>query len=109
MVRPAACLLAVMAACAMVAGVFGWLLATSGAMFLVGPIARELPADRHAPLLANLWAHSASYGVGLVGSVVISRRVCRSCGRPAADRDAEQGAVPDALPVTGALEPAPGR
>src|SRR5437763_170126 len=67
LVRPVAWLLAVTAACALAAGITGWLLARSGAVILVGPIADELPADRHVPFLADVWAHSASYLVGFVG------------------------------------------
>jgi hypothetical protein len=78
LVRPVGTLLAVMAAVAAVAGVTGWLLARSGAVFLVGPIADELPADRHVPFLADLWAHSASYLSGFVGGGVVIVRVWRS-------------------------------
>lgn len=78
LVRPVAYLLAVMAACALAAGVAGWLLATSGAVFLTGQIARDLPPDRHAPFLADLWAHSASYVAGAVGGIVVVVRVWRS-------------------------------
>jgi len=89
LVRPVAYLLGVMAVCALVAGVVGWLLASSGAVFLVGPIARELPTDRHVPFLADLWAHSASYLVGLVGGIVVMVLVWRSRGRAVATQDAE--------------------
>jgi hypothetical protein len=70
-----------MAACALAAGLLGWLLASTGAVFLVGPIADELPPDRHVPFLADLWAHSASYLVGLVGGVVVIVQVWRSRAR----------------------------
>jgi hypothetical protein len=78
LVRPTLCLLAVMAACALVAGVIGWLLARSGVLFLVGSLARKLPAERHVPFLADLWAHSASYLVGLFGGIVVMILVWRS-------------------------------
>jgi hypothetical protein len=81
LVRPIMWLMVVMAACALGAGILGWFLAQSGAVFLVGPIAHELPADRHIPYLADLWAHSASYLVGLVGGVVVMVKVWRSRGR----------------------------
>ncbi len=84
LVRPLAWLLAVTAACALAAGVVGWLLARNGAVALVGPVARELPAERHVPFLADLWAHSASYLVGLVGGIVLMARVWRWRGRAAA-------------------------
>lgn len=92
LVRPLAGLLALMAVCALAAGVVGWVLASSGAVFLVGPIARELPSDRHVPFLADLWAHSASYLVGLVGGIVLMTLVWRSRRRAAA---AELGSFGD--------------
>jgi hypothetical protein len=78
LVRPLGWLLVVMAICALVAGVTGWLLARNGTVILLGPLARKLPADRHVPFIADLWAHSASYLVGLVGGVVMIVRVWRS-------------------------------
>lgn len=90
LVRPVACLLFVMAICAFVAGITGWLLARSGAVFLVGTIDRELPADRHLPFLADLWAHSASYLVGLIGGVVIMVHVWHSRGRAADSHEAKR-------------------
>ena len=80
LVRPVAVLLAVMALGALVAGVIGWLLAQSGAVVLVGSIAHRLPADRHVPFIADLWAHSASYLFGLVGGIVVMVQVWRSRG-----------------------------
>jgi hypothetical protein len=81
LVRLIACLLGVMAVCALAAGVVGYLLASSGAVFLVGPIADRLPTDRHVPFLADLWAHSASYFVGFVGGIVVIVQVWRSRGQ----------------------------
>ena len=95
LVRPIASLLGVMAVCALVAGVVGWLLASSGAVFLVGSIAHELPPDRHVPFLADLWAHSASYLTGLVGGIVVMALVWRARGRAAVTPDAELGADAD--------------
>lgn len=95
LVRPVAWLLAVMAACTLLAGIIGRLLARAGAVFLVGPIAAELPADRHVPFLADLGAHSASYLVGLAGGIVVMVRVWRSRGRAAVPPDAEPSAAAD--------------
>ena len=81
MIRPIITLLAVMAVCALGAGIAGWFLAQSGAVFLVGPIAETLPADRHVPFLADMWAHSASYLVGLAGGIVVLVLVWRSRSR----------------------------
>lgn len=78
LVRPVVWLLAVMAVFAIIAGLTGWFFASRGMVVLVGPIAEELPADRHVPFLIDLWAHSASYLVGLVGGIVVLIRVWRS-------------------------------
>ncbi len=80
LVRPIMCLLAVMAVSALVAGVTGWLLARGGVVFLIGPVAHQLPPDRHVPFLADLWAHLASYMVGLVGGIVVMISVWRARG-----------------------------
>jgi hypothetical protein len=81
--RPVGWLLAGTGVCAFAAGVLGWLLARIGVVFLVGSTARELPADRHVPFLADLWAHSASYLIGVVGGIVVMVQVWRSRGRGA--------------------------
>jgi hypothetical protein len=78
LVRPIAVLFAVNACGALIAGVAGWVLARYGVFYLVGPIAKELPPDRHVPYLADLWAHSASYIVGFVGALVVIVQVWRS-------------------------------
>jgi hypothetical protein len=78
LVRPVALLMAAMMACALIAGVTGWLLARSGFVYVTGPIAGELPIERHELFLADLWAHSASYIVGLVGGAEVIVLVWRS-------------------------------
>jgi hypothetical protein len=85
LLRPILGLLAVMAICAAAAGLVGWMLASISAVHLVGPIAQRLPAEKHAPFLADLWAHSASYLVGLVGGVIVMMLVWRSRGPAALD------------------------
>jgi hypothetical protein len=78
LIRPVAWLLLAMAVSALAAGILGWLLGRSGTVFLIGPIAQALPADRHAVFLADLWAHSASYLIGFVGGIVLIVIVWRS-------------------------------
>ena len=75
LIKPISNLLLIMASTAFIAGVTGWILATSGAVFLVGPIASDVPTDRHVPFLVDLWAHSASYLCGFLGGVVLCIRV----------------------------------
>jgi hypothetical protein len=77
MVRPLAYLLVVMALSSAAAGLCGYLLASSGAVNLVEPLASAVPSDRHVPFLVDLWAHSAAYLVGFVGILVLSVRIWR--------------------------------
>jgi hypothetical protein len=78
LLRPLLILLLVMGCCALAAGMIGWRLADSGVVFLIGPISQAVPAERHVPFIADLWAHGASYGVGLIGGVVLMIGVWRS-------------------------------
>lgn len=80
LVRPMAALLGTMAACALVAGVLGWLLGRSGAVVLLGDLARTIPEARHARFLGAWWAHMASYGVGAIGGIVLAALVWRRRG-----------------------------
>ena len=66
------------AICALVAGVIGWQLARFDLIRPVEPLAQQLPSDRHVPFLADLWAHSASYLIGIVGGFVVLGMVSRS-------------------------------
>jgi hypothetical protein len=78
LVRPIAVLLLLMAACALVAGTVGFLLAQSGAIYLLEPMASLIPRERHARFLADLWTHSASYLVAFVGGIAVIVGVWRS-------------------------------
>lgn len=78
LIRPVAILLALMALCALLAGLLGAVLARRGSVVLLEPMASAVPADRHVPFIADLWAHSASYLVGFIGGVVLVARTWRS-------------------------------
>lgn len=80
LIRPIGYLLSTMAIAALASGIVGWLLARAGAITLMGRAARRVSPDRHPVFLADLWAHSASYLVGLVGGVVVLVLVWRSRG-----------------------------
>lgn len=62
-------LLACMAVGAVLAGAVGYLLATNGFLSLdwLNPL---LPPEKHARFMADLWAHSASYAVGILGGLI---------------------------------------
>jgi len=78
LVRPIALLLIVMAICALAAGIVAWVLANNQIVYLIGPLANNVPADRHVPFIAVLWSHAASYLVGFVGGMVFMVQVWRS-------------------------------
>ena len=79
--RPIVVLLGIMAVCALAAGLTGYQLASAGTIQLSGPLAEMIPRERHARLLADLWAHSASYAVGLLGGLIVVAWVWFSRGR----------------------------
>ena len=83
---PVGKLLVVMGIGAAIAGIVGGSLASVGAVFLIGPIAEAVPHDRHVPFLINLWVHSASYLIGLIGGTILIAVVWRSRNQPLALR-----------------------
>lgn len=72
MVVPIAVLLAFMGVVALSLGLVGHQLAESGTVVLLGDMALEVPADRHARFIADAFAHDGSYGSGIIGGLVLS-------------------------------------
>lgn len=100
LLRPVACLLATMAACAAVAGVIGWALGSTGAVYLLEPFASGIPKERHAAFLGVACAHGASYLVGAVGGIAVIAVVGLSRNvTPARSADAVQ--YPERHPLGG--------
>lgn len=71
LIRPIGCLLLVMGLVSLVAGTIGFFVAQAGGVWLLEPLASRVPVDKHSFFLADLWAHLAAYGVGLVGGIVL--------------------------------------
>ena len=71
LLRPIAVLIAVSACGAFLAGLAGWWLASREIVFLVGPMAEAVPPEKHVGFLIDAFAHSASYGFGFVGGLVL--------------------------------------
>ena len=86
LVRPVLVLLGAMAACALAAGVVGYVLARGGSVPLLAELAGRVPPGKHAAFMADLWAHSASYLVGFVGGVVLIVFTYVSRTRPPSSR-----------------------
>jgi hypothetical protein len=84
LLRPIGMLMVVMAVCALLAGIAGFVAAQLGAVWLVEPLASRVPQDRHAAFIADLWAHATSYAVAFMGGLVIMAHTWWSRGRPQA-------------------------
>jgi hypothetical protein len=69
--RPLLVLLLAMAACALLAGIVGGVLASQGKVWLTPPMSAMVPPERHVRFLIDLWAHSASYAAGILGGLVL--------------------------------------
>jgi hypothetical protein len=78
LVRPIAWLMVAAAGGAILAGIAGGLLAASGSVWLVEPLASDVPPERHVAFLIDGFAHTASYGVGFLGGLVVLGLVWRS-------------------------------
>ena len=70
-VRPIVLLLIAMAICAAIAGIIGFNFARTGTVTLIGRLAANVPEEKHVPFIAALWAHTASYLVGLSGGIIL--------------------------------------
>lgn len=77
LVKPIGVVLLVMAAISFLAGVAGLIAAKAGWVWLLGPLASEIPGPKHAAFLADLWAHTAAYAVGLLGGIAVLIRTWR--------------------------------
>ena len=70
--RPMLLLLAVMATSAVIAGSVGGILAARGSAWLDPWLKQAIPRQHQVPFLIDLWAHSASYLVGIVGGLTLA-------------------------------------
>jgi hypothetical protein len=75
LIRPLFVLMAASAACAFTAGTLGAILAFTGIIWLVEPMATAVPRDKHVAFLVDLWAHNASYLSGFIGGGILMLRV----------------------------------
>jgi hypothetical protein len=72
--RPIAILLVSMAVASFVSGIAGFALAKTHAITLSGWLALAIPESRHARFMADWWAHSAAYLVGILGGAILCVR-----------------------------------
>ncbi len=78
LVRPVVGLMIAAAIGAMVAGIIGGVLAANRVVWLVEPFASLVPVEQHTAFLIDGFAHTASYGVGFLGGLVVLALVWRS-------------------------------
>jgi hypothetical protein len=72
--RPALRLAALMALSALLAGAAGYVLTARAGVRMVADYADRIPPDRHPRFMAVVYAHLASFGVGLAGTLAIAFR-----------------------------------
>jgi hypothetical protein len=72
LVRPVGTILAIMAACAVLAGIIGYLWGQTPKS-----VAATLPYNLHRRFVTDMWAHSASYISGFVGGLVLCISILR--------------------------------
>jgi hypothetical protein len=75
LVKPIGQLLLVMAGCAALCGLIGYVAGREKWVELDGSLGRDIPESKHAAFLACWFAHSASYLVGFVGGFVVIVRL----------------------------------
>jgi hypothetical protein len=73
-VPSATILAAVMAFVAIAAGITGYVLAAHGTVPIIADYADLIAPTRQARFMADVWAHRASYTVGLLGALGIAAR-----------------------------------
>ena len=78
LLKPIGVLLAIMGGAALMAAALGYFASAADWVFLVEPFASRIPTEKHDGFIAAMWMHLASYGVGLIGGVVLAVRVYRS-------------------------------
>jgi len=89
LLRPGAVLFVVTGIIALIAGIAGYFAAQAKIVYLMPSFYDLIPAGKESRFIADLWAHTASYAVGGLGSLVLCgwiiyyrRRIHRKDSRP---------------------------
>jgi hypothetical protein len=82
--RPVVALLLCMALASLASGIAGFVLAKTHVISLSGGLALAIPESKHSRFLADWWAHSAAYLVGILGGAIVCIRTCVKRGKAAA-------------------------
>jgi hypothetical protein len=68
-------LLLIMYCFAIVAGIIGFTLTETNVIHLVPRLADQMAPSQYSKFLAAGWAHGASYLIGIIGSIVLCRKI----------------------------------
>jgi hypothetical protein len=71
LVRPLLLLMGISGALALLAGILGYVAASSGWIELHGPIAHRVPQQQHSRFIADAFAHTMSYAAGAIGGLIL--------------------------------------
>jgi hypothetical protein len=71
LIRPLACLIAVMAVASLLAGITGYRIAMASGFVLPEPLGPRIVKAHHGSFFADSLAHLAAYGVGLLGGLIV--------------------------------------
>jgi hypothetical protein len=77
LMRPGAVLFITAGTIALLAGSIGYFVAKAEIVYLLPAYYDLIPAGKHARFIANLWAHTASYSVGGIGSLILCGWIMR--------------------------------
>ena len=69
LLRPVLVLCIVMAVVSIIAGLAGYALGGAGVIYILEPLASEIPEERHALFLGAFASHLAAYAGGLIGGI----------------------------------------
>jgi hypothetical protein len=71
LLRPLLLLLAAMGFVALVSGIIGYVLTSTGRLAPSEWVLQNIPSSKQAAFMADWWAHSASYLSGFVGAMIL--------------------------------------
>lgn len=77
LIRPAGVLFATAGVIALIAGIIGYFAAKVEIVYLLPSYYDLIPEGKHARFIADLWAHTASYSVGGIGSIILCGWIIR--------------------------------
>ena len=78
LIRPLVILMVLTGILALCSGIVGYTAASMGWIALHGPLADRVPPEKHAPFIADLFAHNLNYLAGAIGGIILIVHTWRS-------------------------------